>query len=106
MLSGSTVPLETEKPDHPGDLPDPGIEPRSPALQANSLLSEPQGKPQMKSQHESNLHGISRILIFSSKVKAKDRCNENIARKLYANGIVILCGWNEENKNTTLVSTC
>ena len=25
----------------PGDLPDPGIEPRSPALQADALLSEP-----------------------------------------------------------------
>ena len=29
----------------PGDLPDPGIEPRSPALWADSLLSEPPGKP-------------------------------------------------------------
>ena len=29
----------------PGDLPDPGIEPASPALQADSLLSEPPGKP-------------------------------------------------------------
>ena len=29
----------------PGDLPNPGIEPRSPALQTNSLPSEPQGKP-------------------------------------------------------------
>ena len=29
----------------PGDLPDPGIEPRSPMLQADSLLSEPKGKP-------------------------------------------------------------
>ena len=29
----------------PGDLPDPGIEPRSPALQAASLPSEPPGKP-------------------------------------------------------------
>ena len=28
----------------PGDLPDPGIEPGSPALQANSLLSELPGK--------------------------------------------------------------
>ena len=27
-----------------GDLPNPGIEPRSPALQADSLLAEPQGK--------------------------------------------------------------
>ena len=30
----------------PGDLPNPGIEPRSPALQTGSLLSEPPGKPQ------------------------------------------------------------
>ena len=29
----------------PADLPDPGIEATSPALQANSLPSEPQGKP-------------------------------------------------------------
>ena len=29
----------------PGDLPNPGIEPRSPALQANALLSELPGKP-------------------------------------------------------------
>ena len=29
----------------PGDLPDPGIKPRSPALQVDSLLSEPPGKP-------------------------------------------------------------
>ena len=28
----------------PGDLPNPGIEPRSPALQADALLSEPPGK--------------------------------------------------------------
>ena len=27
------------------DLPNPGIEPKSPALQADSLLSEPPGKP-------------------------------------------------------------
>ena len=29
----------------PGDLPDPGIKPRSPALQVDFLLSEPPGKP-------------------------------------------------------------
>ena len=29
----------------PGDLPDPGIKPRSPSLQADSLPSEPAGKP-------------------------------------------------------------
>ena len=29
----------------PGDLPNPGIEPSSPALQADSLPADPQGKP-------------------------------------------------------------
>ena len=29
----------------PGDLPNPGIEPTSPTLQADSLPDEPQGKP-------------------------------------------------------------
>ena len=29
----------------PGDLPNPGIKPRSPALQVESLPAEPQGKP-------------------------------------------------------------
>ena len=31
----------------PGDLPDPGTEPRSPALQADCLPSEPQGSPKI-----------------------------------------------------------
>ena len=29
----------------PEDLPDPGIEPGSPALEADALISEPPGKP-------------------------------------------------------------
>ena len=32
----------------PGDLPNRGIKPRSPAMQADSLLSEPPGKPKVK----------------------------------------------------------
>ena len=32
----------------PGDFPNPGIEPRSPTLQADSLLSEPPGKQGVK----------------------------------------------------------
>ena len=32
----------------PEDLPDPGIEPGSPALQADALTSEPPGKPLKK----------------------------------------------------------
>ena len=37
MLSGLPFPS-------PGDLPDPGIEPGSPALQADALPAEPPGK--------------------------------------------------------------
>ena len=31
----------------PGDFPDPGIEPRSPAFQADTLTSAPPGKPEV-----------------------------------------------------------
>ena len=34
----------------PGDLPNPGIEPRSPALQADILPSKPPGKPSMRDE--------------------------------------------------------
>ena len=37
----------------PGDLPDPGIKPRSPAFQADTLTSEPPGK--LKLQHRKSL---------------------------------------------------
>ena len=32
----------------PGDLPDPGIEPGSPALESDALTSEPPGKPRKR----------------------------------------------------------
>ena len=35
----------------PGDLPDPGIEPASPALQADSLPSEPLGTVNINTTH-------------------------------------------------------
>ena len=45
----------------PGHLPDPGVRPRSPALQADSLPSEPPGW----------LHGMHVILPFASLTKEK-----------------------------------
>ena len=39
-----------------GDLPNPGIEPRSPALQVDSLPSEPQGKPKNTGVGSLSLH--------------------------------------------------
>ena len=43
----------------PGDLPNPGIEPRSPTLQADSLPVEPQGKP--KNTRVGSLSHLQRI---------------------------------------------
>ena len=39
----------------PRDLPDPGIEPRFPALQADALPSEPPGKPFILEKREVKL---------------------------------------------------
>ena len=39
----------------PGDLPDPEIKPRSPALQTDSLPSEPPGKPLHKNVEPTTL---------------------------------------------------
>ena len=50
----------------PGDLPNPGIEPRSPALQADTLTSEPPGKPIYNSR-TINRQGTSRQKILGSQ---------------------------------------
>ena len=47
----------------PGDLPDPGIEPRSPTLQANTLTSESPGKSKKNSK------GKSRNILKHMKIK-------------------------------------
>ena len=55
----------------PGDLPDPGIEPQSPALQADALPSKPPGKPLMyrlKIRTESVLSHFLKALTGSASV--------------------------------------
>ena len=46
----------------PGDLPSPGFKPRSPALQADSLLAEPQEKP--KNTGVFSLSLLKQIFLF------------------------------------------
>ena len=53
----------------PGDLRDPRIEPRSPALQADSLLSEPPGKPSI-------FHSFLKLLFIN--LFRKDKGKEKI----------------------------
>ena len=43
----------------PRDLPDPGVEPRSPALQADSLPTELQGKPFVPLGYFKTIKGVS-----------------------------------------------
>ena len=45
----------------PGDLPNPGMETRSPALQANSLLSEPRREPHLSVKHYSILNILKQV---------------------------------------------
>ena len=47
----------------PGDLPNPGIEPGSPTLRADTLPSEPPGKLNPKEQHSP---GINMLLLSRS----------------------------------------
>ena len=53
-----------------GDLPDPGIELRSSVLQADSLLSEPPGKPlrahSKEEEVESEVKSLSRARLFAT----------------------------------------
>ena len=48
----------------PGDLTDPGIEPGSPALQADSLPSEPPGKPMCIHKKEYLVIQRNKVLIY------------------------------------------
>ena len=61
----------------PGDLPNPGIKPRSPALQADSLPSEPPGKliteeMQIKSTMRYHLTVVRMAIIKQSTNKSGD----------------------------------
>ena len=49
----------------PGDLPDPGMESRSPALQADALTSEPPGKPYWTRKAIYKLINLKGMLVFS-----------------------------------------
>ena len=48
----------------PGDLPDPGIKPGSPALQADALPSEPPGKPTCMTVFSLSLMSLSLIFFI------------------------------------------
>ena len=63
----------------PGDLPNPGIEPKSPALQADALPSEPPGKSPKYFFEPLFFAGRARILewvAISSSMRSREYVNE------------------------------
>ena len=51
----------------PRDLPDPGVEASSPALQVDSLLSEPPGKPLNMPKHpQTSLPDQGQLVLYSA----------------------------------------
>ena len=56
----------------PGDLPDSGIKPRSPVLQADSLPAEPQGKPTERGEIDNT--GVKEHLCLSKTLPPLSCC--------------------------------
>ena len=59
---------------YPGDVPNPGIKPGSPAFQANALTSEPPGKPNRRAQitdcsPKQPLNDLNNLAVIPQKAK-------------------------------------
>ena len=64
-----------------GNLPNPGIEPRSPTLQADSLPTEPQGKP--KNTGEGSLSLLQWIFLTQESSQGLLHCSQIIYQLSY-----------------------
>ena len=58
----------------PGDLSNPGIKPRSPALEADSLLSKPPGKPPYRSLPICKAYTKINIYLLTCLGKLRKKC--------------------------------
>ena len=67
----------------PADLPDPGIKPGSPALQADSLPTELSGKPR-KMTHLKSANGLIWCLRVETQKETK---NKNVDNTFYKNAL-------------------
>ena len=59
----------------PGNIPDPGIKPRSPALQADSLLSEAHGKPDALNRARVNGNMLQHTRVRDREFCCQSPCN-------------------------------
>ena len=65
----------------PGDLPNPGIEPRSPTLQEGSLPAEPQSKP--KNTGVGSLSLLQRIFLTQKSNQGLLHCRQILYQVSY-----------------------
>ena len=73
----------------PGDLPNPGIEPRSPTLWADSLLSEPPGKPKSTVCIVQYMYNSGKILNHNQQTYQMKITNTN--QIIYFTTVVKIC---------------
>ena len=64
----------------PGDLPESGIEPKSPTLQADSLPSEPPGKPAQRGCNNNGNKEIKCNMLDSSSNHPPDTCRRSVEK--------------------------
>ncbi|XP_060273115.1 bifunctional phosphoribosylaminoimidazole carboxylase/phosphoribosylaminoimidazole succinocarboxamide synthetase isoform X7 [Ovis aries] len=89
----------------PGDLPDPGIKPRSPAFQADALTSEPPGKPtngkmSVTSEDKEDISGNPLLLV--SQVRPMELGDSTAIMEPPNNPTVIPTVANEGGKHWTV----
>ena len=78
----------------PGDLPNPGIEPRSPTLQSDSLPAEPQGKP--KNTGLGSLSLLQQIFPSQELNRSLPHCRRILYQLSYEGGLSIrLCKFSD-----------
>ena len=85
----------------PGDPPKAGIEPRSPTLQADSLLSEPPGINAIPIKLSTELEQIILKFIWNQK---RSRIVKEILREKDKTGHIILLDFSQHDK-TTVINT-
>ena len=77
----------------PGDLPDPGIEPRTPALQADALTSEPRGNHAITpAYHQPPKSDIIIPILQTKKLRVRVSVTCSEAQNLKANSVCFLTG--------------
>ena len=69
----------------PGDLSNPGIKPRSPTLQADSLPAEPQGKP--KNTGQGSLSLLQEIFLTQELNQGLLHCRQILLRSTFSLGL-------------------